>query len=353
MRSTSPNSRKILLGNLADIVARRFMGKDQVWGNYTLDLGLIALLRLSQAAGNDAYRSYVRQIISRRNWTPISEISYKSQPFCCLNFELFLDDKNHDWLACFVKETEKCRVETPRSVEGAALHPCGKLNSGQALLIDGLQEYASRMARAGWACDDAKYFDACVEQFRVHRRILRNPLNGLWSNGRGWLAKKSLLSPGAWSRGHGWLIMGMVESLKFLPAGGEHRRELAQYLAELVEALERVQDADGMWHALLHRPAAESPPESSGTALISYCIAAACRLGILDSKYLTTAKRGFDALRQFVEPDGRVLNACPGPGPLVSEDGYLNVPGFPPDNEHGPFAMLLACVGDILVNRPE
>ena len=64
---------------------------------------------------------------------------------------------------------------------------------------------------------NSSYYDESLEQFRIHRRVLRNPETGLWSQGRGWLDDPEELSPGAWSRSHGCLIRVVVETLEYLP----------------------------------------------------------------------------------------------------------------------------------------
>jgi rhamnogalacturonyl hydrolase YesR len=123
------------------------------------------------------------------------------------------------------------------------------------------------------------------------------------------------------------------------------------YLKELADALLEVQDANGMWHQLLHLPFDKSYPESSGTALICYNLAKAYREGFLaDEKYRAAALQAFEGLKHFVTEDGVVLAACEGPGPLQSIDNYLGKEAQP-DDPHGSPAVLFACSGKILLEQ--
>jgi rhamnogalacturonyl hydrolase YesR len=120
---------------------------------------------------------------------------------------------------------------------------------------------------------------------------------------------------------------------------------LRGYLRELADALLAVQDKEGMWHQLLHLPLEDSYPETSGTALISYNLARAWKIGALpEERYRAAAVRSFEAVARRVGEDGTVAGTCKGPGPLRSINGYYRTPGEL-DDPHGHFAVLFACAG--------
>jgi len=195
------------------------------------------------------------------------------------------------------------------------------------------------------------FYNECVEQHRIYRRLLRDPQSGLWSQGRGWLEDPMALSPGAWSRGHGWLIRGMVDSLCALPRGSQYALEMAGYLRELADALLAVQAEDGSWHQLLHLPPEESCPDSTGTGLICYNVSRALHEGFLaEGRYRASALQAWHAVTRCVTEDGVVTDACPGPGPLRSIDDYVRTPGRAEDGEsHGPGCIIFACAGRLLL----
>jgi rhamnogalacturonyl hydrolase YesR len=213
-------------------------------------------------------------------------------------------------------------------------------------LIDALQDYSFRMAVTGRLTRDPSCYRKAVEQFTLYHDLVRYPETGLYSQGRGWLDDPEALSPGAWSRGHGWLIRGMVDTLIVLPPKSDAAATLKGHLAELAAALLAVQQPSGLWPCLLDRAPDLSPPEVSGTALIAGNLAIAVAGGWLPADpYARSARRAFSALPAFVEPGGTVRSVSPGPGPL-SETGPWSVKAFPPGDEHGPFAILFAALGE-------
>ncbi len=289
----------------------------------------------------------------QRGHGPGAVVPYEAQPFCHVNYKLYEVTGDERYVRPFVQETARYRREVTRSPEGAIAHY--RDHPGRHLLIDMLQDYASRMAQAGALSGDEAFFAECVEQHRIYRGLLRNADSGLWSQGRGWLEEPTALSPGAWSRGHGWLMRGMVDSLCALPRGSGHAREMRGYLHELADALLAVQAPDGSWHQLLHLPAEESCSDSTGTGLVCYNMLRAVREGFLPAEeYRAAALRAWDAVVRCVTEEGIVTDACPGPGPLRAVDAYVRTPGLREDGEgHGPGCVLFACAGRILLELAE
>lgn len=320
------------------------MDKGEIWGAYYVDLTWEAMLRCDRPE----FREYVLRQIQRRGWTPETRIPYEKQPFCHVNYLIGQITGQQGWLDLFAAETLRYRKEADFTAEGA-ITLRDKNIAGHPMLLDLMQDYASRLAQTAAITGDAALFEECAGQFWIYRQILRNPANGLYSQGRGFLADPAALSPGAWSRGHGWLMRGMVESLAVMPRDSAPYNELQGYLRELADALLAVQDKEGMWHQLLHLPFADSFPETSGTALISYNLARAWKLGLLpDERYRAAAIRSFEAVARRVKEDGSISGTCKAPGPLRSIENYYRTPGEP-DDPHGHFAALFACAGISLI----
>lgn len=332
----------------ARLIIERFMNTNRHPADYRTDLTLEAILTLYDYTSDDRLLSYVRECIRKRGVRPAKPVPHHSQPFCCITFELFSRTGEKEFVQPFIDETEKRRKEAVRDKDGAVIH---QSTNSRGILIDYLQDHASRMAKAGYLSGDNTFFDECVEQYRIHRRILRDPETGLWSQGRGWLRDPAELSPGAWSRGHGWLIRGMVDSLRYLPPESRWSQEMRGMLEELATDLLRYQDEDGMWHQLLHLPLHRSFAESSGTALISYNISRAVREGYLEgAEFERAVRKAVAALEKCVTKEGIVLHACAGPGPLRSIDGFgSRLPS--PDNPHGAPALIFGAIGGMLVEE--
>ncbi|QDV25250.1 glycoside hydrolase family 88 protein [Aureliella helgolandensis] len=335
------------LGDAATRVASSLVEGNVSLQHYKRSLALEGLLRWAQAAGDEPHVQSVFKQAAEAGITPGSDGSFRRGPFNCLVFWLYEVSGDENWLPGFLQQTKKYYRTVHRGCEGAIEHPRGEQRGGgNSMLIDALQDYSSRMAMLGRLTEDEAYFVEAVTQHRIYRDIVRDPTTGLWCQGRGWGEDPTALSPGAWSRGHGWLIRGMVDTLLLMPPQSSEAEELRGYLRELADALIRVQQADGMWHCLLNRPASESPAETSGTALIAGNLAIAVAENFLEGdQYSHAAKRAFAALPRYVDQDGVVLSVSPGPGPLSEEEPWL-VQEFPAGDQHGPFAILFAALGE-------
>ena len=224
---------------LADRLVTHFIQEhERPWGPYPMDLALEAVVALYEATGKEEYKELVLDIAERRGWTPDKELRYGSPPFTCLIFEVYRFREDEGYVEPFVRQSRLYRQEIVRAADGLVTHPRGKhRGGGHAILIDSLQEYAARMAKAGSLSGDESFFRECVQQYELHRKLLRDPQTGLWSQGRGWLDEADRLSPGAWSRGHGWMIRGMVDSLRYLPRDSEYFRRMQKMLRETADAL--------------------------------------------------------------------------------------------------------------------
>ncbi|MCK4990055.1 MAG: glycoside hydrolase family 88 protein [Bacteroidales bacterium] len=326
-----------------------FSTQKDAWGGYTMDITFEAMLFYDLHTGNDIYTKQVSDIMELRNRKPSDTVSYRSQPFCSYNYALYRATGNKDFVNPYVSETVRMMKEVKRTPEGAVQL---RHKDKNYVLIDYVQEYCSRMARAGSLTGDTMFYKECADQYEIYREMLRNPETGLYSMGRGWLPDKTELSPGAWSRGHGWLMRGIVPALEAAPPQSTSYFRLQAVLEEMADALLKVQDENGMWHQLPHLPFDKSYPETSGTGMIAYNLAVAYKKGFLkDEKYRDAALLAASELNKYVTEDGAVLGACVGPGPLRSIENYLDNPAEP-DDGHGPQAIIYGMLAEIILTKP-
>jgi len=326
-----------------------FSTQKDAWGGYTMDITFEAMLFYDLQTGSDIYTNKIVDIMKLRNRIPSDTVSYRSQPFCSNNYALYKATGNEDYVNPYVSETRRMMKEVKRTLEGAVQI----LNKDTSyVLIDYIQEYCSRVARAGSLTGDTLFFKECADQFDIYRDMLRNPETGLYSQGRGWLPDTTELSPGAWSRGHGWLMRGIVSAMEAVPFQSTYYLRLQAVLEEMADALLKVQDENGMWHQLPHLPFDKSYPETSGTGMIAYNLAVAYKNGFLkDEKYRDAALRAACELKKYVTDDGIVLGTCKGPGPLRSIDNYLDNPAEP-DDHHGAQAIICGMLAEKLLVEP-
>jgi rhamnogalacturonyl hydrolase YesR len=323
-----------------------FLETSDVHGNYTLDISIESILDYSSLTEDTTYTSIISGIFQKRGYNFSDTIPYKRFPFSNPYFAWYRVQNNPEFIAPFIFESNKMRTELVRTNKGAI---CINHNGGNYMLIDFLQEYASRMAKTGYLTGDTLFFKECVEQFRIYREILQDKNSGLYSQGRGWLEDRNQISPGIWSRGQGWLIRGMVTSLMYMPSESHYYKELRDYLVELADGLLKKQDEQGMWHALLHLPFSGSYPETSGTGMIAGYLAIAYHKGILaDEKYKNAARKAVKGLIPYIDKNGALTYVSKGPGPLRSIEDYTIVGT---DEHHGTQAVIYALTGLSLLEK--
>jgi len=110
-----------------------------------------------------------------------------------------------------------------------------------------------------------------------------------------------------WSRGNGWVLAGLVRMLANMPANFEGRAKLARFYQEMAARVTALQQVDGTWHASLLDPDQYPARETSGTAFYCYALAWGVNHGLLNREaYLPAIRWSWNALRQAVQPDGRV-----------------------------------------------
>jgi rhamnogalacturonyl hydrolase YesR len=121
--------------------------------------------------------------------------------------------------------------------------------------------------------------------------------------------------PILWGRGNGWVMAALADVVHILPAGDPRAGKYAGMLRSMAAELARLQDPDGFWRASLHDPTLYPQPESSGTALITYALAAGIGSGELDSAtYLPVVARAWHGLSTAALQPSGFVTSCQGPG---------------------------------------
>lgn len=327
-----------------------FDSPKDVWGGYTLDLTFEAMLAYEKASGEVQYLDSILKIMKLRGQKPSDTIAYHSQPFGNITFALFEASGDSSYLQPFLYETERMFNETPRSEKGAVLH---KYNGKKGLLIDYVQEYASRMAKAGSVTGNEVYFEEAVRQFEMYDSIVRDKETGLYRQGIGFLEDENELSPNAWSRGQGWILRGLVSTMTYLPENSEYIDRMQTLLTPFVDSLIVRQNSNGLWHQLVDLPFDESYAEITGTGFIAYYLAVAINHNYLaKEEYSDVVLKAVDGIKNQIDENYSLQNGCPGPGPIVSIDNWYKKPGI--TNEPHSFATTIyALAGEQILLKNE
>lgn len=214
--------------------------------------------------------------------------------------------------------------DQPRTSNGAFWH---KQRYPGQLWLDGVYMGMPFLAEYAMTFEEGAQRDESLEEvvneFRVTRKLLRDPATGLYYHAwdeykkEVWADPQTGLSPNFWSRGMGWMAMALVDVLDYLPEDhAEQRAFLIDMSAEFAKALQTYQDPEtGTWWQVTDKPGKTGNYlESTSTAMFTYFLAKAINNG-----YLTDANFGGDVkafalkaysglLDQFtlIHPDGKV-----------------------------------------------
>jgi unsaturated rhamnogalacturonyl hydrolase len=212
------------------------------------------------------------------------------------------------WLTAADALADQLRRQ-PRTADGGFWH---KQIYPHQMWLDGIYMACPFMADYARAAGDGAWADEAAGQILTIARHTHDPRTGLYFHGwdesraQRWADPKTGTSSCFWGRAVGWYAMGIVDTLESLPADHPRRGELLDVLKGLADALARVQDADtGLWYQVLdQRERAGNYPESSASCMFVYALAKAARLGYLDPRFATVARKGYAGiLARFVETD--------------------------------------------------
>jgi unsaturated rhamnogalacturonyl hydrolase len=223
--------------------------------------------------------------------------------------------------------------QQPRTSEGGFWH---KQIYPQQMWLDGL--YMGEPFYAQYARDfgEPTAFDDVARQFLLVARHTRDPRTNLmyhaWdaAHAQKWADTATGLSPNFWARAMGWYVVGVVETLDYLPPNHPDRAAIIQTLRDAADGIARVQDpVTGLWWDVLDQPnRAGNYLEASASSMFAYALAKGARLGYLDASYRRVAERGFDGiLRNLVRENANgtvsLINVCQvsGVGGNVRADG--------------------------------
>jgi len=216
------------------------------------------------------------------------------------------------------------------------------------LWLDDLYMSVPALAQMGAFTGNNDYFeDACKQIIQFSQRMF-NSGKGLYMHG--WVEDMDPHPEYYWGRCNGWAMLAMTELLDALPEGYPLRKDILGLYREHVAGVASLQSGTGFWHQLLDRN--DSYPETSATAIFTYCIAHGVNAGWLDPKaYGPVAVLGWNAVQTKVNAQGQVEGTCVGTGMAFDPAFYYHRPVHPAAaHGYGPVIMAGAELLKLLKN---
>ncbi len=187
--------------------------------------------------------------------------------------------------------------KAPRAKSGALSHVTARVQ----VWVDSIHHCVPFFAQMG------EYKEA-MHQLRAMRECVLDPktklMRHVWDDEKG-----EFVNPDFWGIGIGLALMGMVKTIRFLPASHEkEKKEIAAYAHELLFALLPFEDESGMFHNNVNEP--DTFLEADLSQEIAYSIYTGIADGWLPEKYVVRADKMRRMAHGCVDQHGFVRNVC-------------------------------------------
>ncbi len=176
----------------------------------------------------------------------------------------------------------------------------GMVIDGTMVSAEGCYTVAYPMAVIGKAWQNEKLKKQAMEQLK-HRFVLINNNLYLRYNTEGKYTYPN------WARGAAWILLGFARTISELK--NEIRdKEIVEKFQEAVKIAVSYQGKNGLWNCFMND--SNSLPDTSGSAGISAAILTGINQGFLSEKYRRNAEKCWDALQNYLTPDGFLKGAA-------------------------------------------
>jgi rhamnogalacturonyl hydrolase YesR len=175
-------------------------------------------------------------------------------------------------IAHFDKVIGALAGQTPKSVSGGTFTWCW---------CDALFMSPAVWVQLSQLTGDPKYLEWADQEWWTTTDVLYNPTHHLYYRDNNFFTKKTPSGKSVfWARGNGWVIGGLVHVLDHLPADHPSREKYLGLYHDMMYALLKLQNPDGLWRTSLLDP--DGPQgESSGSAFFVYGMAWGINRGLL------------------------------------------------------------------------
>lgn len=240
---------------------------------------------------------------------------------------IYEKEKNEKYLDVIKEWAYSAYNEFPRTKSGGLQHyVTGNTNESQ-LWVDTLFMTVVFLARAGILLEIPEYIEESKYQFLIHIKYLFDKNTGLWFHGWSFLRNDNYGGI-YWGRGNCWYTICAVDFIDIISLkDGAVKKYIIDTLASQVEALQKLQSPNGLWHTLLRDKT--SYVEASASAGFAYGILQAVKKGYIEESYKDCAIKAVKALLDCIDEDGTVLNVSFGTGISDDPEYYKTIPIYP------------------------
>ena len=182
-------------------------------------------------------------------------------------------------VAHFDKVMAALAKETPKSISGGSFTWCW---------CDALFMSPAVWAHLSKITGDPKFFEWADREWWTTTDVLYDPTHHLYYRDNKFFTKRSHSGKKVfWARGNGWVAGGLIHVLDYLPADHPSREKYLGLYHDMMHALLKLQNPDGLWRTSLLDPQ-DPKGESSGSAFFVYAMAWGINRGLLPAGDIQT-----------------------------------------------------------------
>lgn len=293
---------------VASRVARHYMSGPDPRLHYADLLTFYGLIRLSEVSGHPEYGAFADRwmVWFIENWTrPVRSFENYRMGGIAGAYRYVRNAYPGD-PTLLGKHVRLLLEEHPRDQNGVFAHPT---QPGGKIWVDCLMAVCPFLSMAAEVLDRPELHDESVAQYEGMEKALFNESLGLFHQVKNF-GPEGCTSTDTWGRGNGWALIGLAELLRYLPKDHPRRAYLLDRFTNFFYTLEPLQTDSGMWRQNL--VSLNSYPETSGTGLILYALAAGLNAGWLPERFNDMATRAWVGITEQVDAQGAVHGTCVG-----------------------------------------
>jgi len=140
-----------------------------------------------------------------------------------------------------------------------------------------------------------------------------------------WMERSKTRNGVLWGRGNCWGLVGLVETLEYLPADDPEAGPLLEALRTIVASMARLQDPQGGWHTVLNDPS--SYIETSIAAFMVHVLCRSIEHDWIESdRYYRLMESAMASMLESVRPGGLLDGVSYETFPSTRAEHYRRVP---------------------------
>jgi unsaturated rhamnogalacturonyl hydrolase len=261
----------------------------------------MGLASLHQVSGDAKYREALDQFGQRLGYGPGPRVTH-ADDHAVLQAWLDLHALDQDpaklapSVAHFGTVTAALADKAPASISGGTFTWCW---------CDALFMSPPVWAQLSKITGDPKFLEWADREWWTTTDVLYDPTHRLYYRDNRYFAKPTASGKKMfWSRGNGWVVGGLVRMLDYLPADHPSRERYLGLYRDMMHALLKLQNEDGLWRTSLLDPQ-DAKGESSGSSFFTFAMAWGINRGLLPvAEFQPAVMKGYQALAKNIQPSG-------------------------------------------------